>query len=347
MTQSSRSEPSSIGDWIAVEIADPRTQWSMGTFGAIAEFMRDPDEDARFETAPTYCSITTARGGIRLEISEPFQPVAYETVSQKAGQWRHGIALCLPEAQCAMRRRSVLTDLGPDVEALREQDRDGILFDLGLDLLQVDMAVRTADPDLIAVLRACDGTSLFAPGNPAMAAILRTSPHRVFLTRLGRAEVYQPIPSEGQVSPDGPHTHLLARLLRSGRTHAATQPIPDGLVPCAHLFPASPLVDGLGRDKPFDAVEHARFQNLLERFGVPELLELKQSVTSSIEAGLSPEVLVAPQGRFARPTIRIALRQLLALSGPSTALEHWNALFENNAQDSEEDTEDEQKQHGR
>ena len=31
---------------IADQLADPEAQWSLGTFGAIAEFMRDADEPA-------------------------------------------------------------------------------------------------------------------------------------------------------------------------------------------------------------------------------------------------------------------------------------------------------------
>ena len=100
---------------------------------------------------------------------------------------------------------------------------------------------------------ACVATSavqLFEPGNPAMSLILRHSPHRVFVTRAGRVEVYQPIPAHGGVSPEGPHTHVLPKLLAHGRTHAATEPIPAGWVSCAHSYPAHPLRDGYGRAHP-------------------------------------------------------------------------------------------------
>ena len=125
-----------------------------------------------------------------------------------------------------MNARTALTDLGADSAALRERDRDAVLFDLGLGALQVDCCVRIADPEIAAQLRAHCGQPVFC--SSAMGIILATNPHRVFLSRLGRIEVFQPIPPPDGKSPDGPHTHVLPGLLRHRRTHSATEPIPDG-----------------------------------------------------------------------------------------------------------------------
>ena len=93
-----------------------------------------------------------------------------------------------------MNQRAALTEIGPDHQAPREEDREAILFDLGLGALQADFCVRIGDRSLAARLREHAGRSLFEPGNPAMAMILAAHPHRVFISRLGRIEVYQPIP---------------------------------------------------------------------------------------------------------------------------------------------------------
>ena len=82
-----------------------------------------------------------------------------------------------------------------------------------------------------------------------MGLLLETNPHRVFISRIGRIEVYQPIPPPSGKSPDGPHTHVLPKLLKSGRTHAATEPIPEGWIPCAHLYPQHPARDAGGADR--------------------------------------------------------------------------------------------------
>jgi uncharacterized protein DUF6925 len=224
-----------VAAFLGAQLADAETQWSLGTFGAIAEFARDVDEDA----ALSPLSVVTARGGIRIDPAARMHPFAFE-VTTKHGPSRR-IALCLPGDDCAMSRRTVLTELGPDEDALRARDRDAILFDLGLGALQVDCCVRVADPDVARQLRAHCGRPVF--DSPAMGVIVPASPHRVFMSRVGRIEVFQPIPPPHGKSPDGPHTHVLPELLRQRRTHAATEPIPEGLVPCAHIYPAQAASD--------------------------------------------------------------------------------------------------------
>src|SRR5262245_66159348 len=129
-----------------------------------------------------------------------------------------------------MDQRKVLTELGPDREALREQHREATLFDLGLGALQVDVCVRVADADVAAELRAHAGRALFDPGNPAMGVILAANPDRVVVSRLGRVEVYQQIPPADGQRPTGPHTHVLPTLLHHRPAHAATELMPDGLL---------------------------------------------------------------------------------------------------------------------
>jgi hypothetical protein len=190
---------------------------------------------------------------------------------------------------------------------------------------------------LIAGLRASQRRSLFEPGNPAMGLILGASPHRVFVTRAGRAEVYQAIPGPGGKAPEGPHTHVLPKLLAHKRTHAATEPIPRGLVSCAHLYPAHPLHDGYGRAIAFDPARSMAFQRLLSRFGDVEHVRLKRNVVKAINAGAGPAAIAMPTDRFAQASIRIALRQLKASEGSSPALTAWFAAHDNLTSDADED----------
>lgn len=328
-------------DLIAEQLAHPDAQWSLGTFGAIAEFMRDADEPAEMAHSEASISVVTPRGGIRLEARPDLRPIAFETITTSA--WSQRVAFCLAEAQSVMGRRAVLTALGPDRDALRPQDRDAELFDLGLDVLQADCCVRTSDADLIAGLQAQAGRSLFEPGNPAMGLILCHSPHRVFVTRGGRAEVYQAIPLPGGKAPEGPHTHVLPKLLAHRRTHAATEPIPAGWVSCAHLYPAHPLRDGYGRTQTFDAGRHEAFQRLLGEYGLAEHVRLKREVADALAAGAQPSAVHVPTDRFARASVRIALRQANAVSkaanAPARSLAAWLAAYD--AQKLPEDETDE------
>jgi len=316
---------------IEAQIADPDAQWSLGTFGAIAEFARDADEPAEIAQAEQSISVVTPRGGLRIDARPDLRPVAFETVTTSA--WSQRVAFCLPEAASAMNRRAALTEIGPDRGALRALDASALLFDLGLGAHQVDCCIRTAEPELIAGLRAAAGHSLFEPGNPAMGLILRHGPHRVFATRAGRAEVYQPIPAPGGTAPEGPHTHVLPKLLAHRRTHAATEPIPRGFVSCAHLYPAHPLRDGYGRATPFESGRYAAFQRLLSRFGDIEHVKLKRNVVKALNAGAGPEAIAMPADRFAQASIRIALRQVKASGGPSAALTAWFAAHDTGAVD--------------
>jgi hypothetical protein len=324
----SADETVTIQDWIAQRLRDPGAQWSAGTYGAIAEFSRDPSEPTDVVCAPSGGQASTARGAIRVELRKAVLAVAYETTTKNRDQWGQAIALCLPAEDCAMGRRTAIHELGPDSRAIRPEDRDAILFDLGLGAPQVDVCVRASTPELLSALRAGEGRSVFDTGNPATASIFKASPHRVFVTRIGRAEVYQPIPPADGKSPDGPHTHLLPKLLRSGRTHAATVPIPRDWIPCVHLYPTHPQKDGLGTAKAFDRAEYDAFQKALALFGDAELLELKRRVFSGVASGDSPEALTAPKSRFARGVIRVALRQLNALNGSSPSLSQWREKFD-------------------
>ena len=67
-----------------------------------------------------------------------------------------------------MAQREVVTHLGPDNNAIREEDRGAQLFDMGLGLKQCDFLIRTRDDALIEALIAERGRSIFEPGNPAM-----------------------------------------------------------------------------------------------------------------------------------------------------------------------------------
>ncbi|HEY5394610.1 MAG TPA: hypothetical protein VIL16_04355 [Trebonia sp.] len=135
------------------------------------------------------------------------------------------MALCLPEAASATGRRAVITELGPDAEAVRARDRDALLFDLGLGAPHIDACVRTRDPEAIAFPRAVAGSALLDPATGAATALASLRPHRVFASRAGRVEVFTPIPPPDGTSSKGPRTHLLPALLASGRAQPPPPPI--------------------------------------------------------------------------------------------------------------------------
>jgi len=170
-----------------------------------------------------------------------------------------------------------------------------------------------------------------------MKVILAANPHRVFVSCLGRIEVYQPIPPPGGKSPNGPHTHVLPKLLAHGRTHAATEPLPDGWVPCAHLYPPHPLRDRFGQRHSFRRERHDAFQTVLARYGIADRIELKRCVVASVMAGRGPEAISVADDRFARATVRVALRQLRAMDRQSATLFAWLSAYDRLEPSEEED----------
>jgi hypothetical protein len=308
------------------QLKSPETAWSVGSFGAIAEFMRDPDEPVTFHRNGTARSAVTARGGILVSAKPGSRLVASESPTAEA--WNHRVAVCLPHQLCSMSGRRVLTEIGPDAGALRPEDQTGILFDLGFGLLQVDAFVRTTDPSIAFALRRHVGKSVFASDSGAMGVILEASPHRVFVSSVGRVEVFQPIPPPDGKSPEGPHTHVLPKLIAHGRTHPATEPLPDNWVPCAHCYPPHPARDSQGRGHPFNASRHFAFQAMLERYGDVERLALKKQLISSVMAGDEPFAITLNGDRFRRATARVTLRQLQASGARSATLAAWLATYD-------------------
>ena len=63
------SKRDNLLDFLAAQLANDETAWSVGCFGAIAEFMRDFDEAVTFQRAAGSIAAVTARGGLRIEVS--------------------------------------------------------------------------------------------------------------------------------------------------------------------------------------------------------------------------------------------------------------------------------------
>src|SRR3954453_9562755 len=112
-------------DLITEQLADPEAQWSLGTFGAIAEFMRDTDEPTDIQHSDISISVVTPRGGIRLLAHPDLRPVAFETISTQA--WSQRVAFCLPQAAATMNQRKVLTEGGGGDEARRGEARGAMV----------------------------------------------------------------------------------------------------------------------------------------------------------------------------------------------------------------------------
>ena len=164
------------------------------------------------------------------------------------------------------------------------------------------MCVRTSDTDLIAALDALEGKSALGPdGGKAAGLVIKTSPNRVLVSPIARVEVYAAIPGPGGESPMGPHTHMLPKLIASGRTHAANAPIPEGLQPVLSLHPGSPWRDAAGKKRgSFDPNLDAVFESILQHHALPDDRKIRNATENAVKTGTDPASYSWPTTRRAR-----------------------------------------------
>lgn len=215
-------------------LRSPASGFSIGCLGALAEFQ---DVDARVPSNRSNGLIEarSPRGGLRIDSANAVSAVAYETLSAAVDAWQCGVVLVANETTIRTSARSVLTELEPDINAMRDEHRNDVLFDLGVGMPHIDFCIRTSDSSLIKDLRCHVGTPVIEASHRALECIIESSPHRVVMSAIGRIEVYQPI--DRHQTPNGPHTHLLPDLLAKRRTHSANIPVPSGHLPLLTCIP--------------------------------------------------------------------------------------------------------------
>lgn len=313
----------------------PGTTFAVGTFGALAEFVHEPGETVELSGPAPHRQVVSAHGALRLDLTDPALTArAWQRPTGSGASWTHAVALCLPEGRAAGPARPTLTVLGPDEDAPRPADRRAVLVDLGLGVAHLEACVRTADPTLLARLRAAEGTR-FGADPELVGALVEAGPHRVFRTAACRAEVYSPIPPPTGTSPAGPHTHLLPALLAHRRTHAATDPIEPGTVPVLWIFPPHPCRDAMGRERPFDPALAAGFEPLLRAYGDPAEVGAYADVLGAIRAGERARTPPPELSRAGRRGWEVALRLLEAAGETGPTWRSWRAAAPRTGEDAD------------
>jgi len=305
-------------------IDDPRHEWSIGTFGAVGEFRWTEDEPMERRDRDGVIERVTGLAGIKIVPRDDARVIAYDSLHSDGETWGQWVVFCLPMVEPAT--DGTVRRLGPDEDALRAEDRGAVLFDLGVGRGLVQMCARTRDEELIRALDAMEGRSVFDPGSAVNREILRAQPHRVMLSPLGRVEIYTRVPGPGENSPVGPHTHLLPKLVLSGRTHAANAPIPEGMQPVLTLHPRAPWRDAMGQRVPFDEELDESFEGILADFALPEDRAVRAAVEQAVAAGTGPETFAWPQTRRGRAQGRITLRRLARRDAGGVA--SWRAIYD-------------------
>ncbi len=218
----------SLLDELARAAGTPGTAWSIGIYGAIAEFMAHAGEVPQLARCGDGLQLRTRGGALHLRL--PPGARLFELYSRAGTPQRR--VLALHRARVKGTPATGIVELGSDAEAIEPSCREQRLFDLGVTRSAIRFCVRTGDGQLVAALRQAAGRSLFdtAIGDKLVAC----SPDRVVVSPVGRIEVAGPILREGHA---GPHTHLLPALLAQRREMEPGFDLPEGYLAGAVVYP--------------------------------------------------------------------------------------------------------------
>jgi hypothetical protein len=224
--------PALVRDWVRGSFA--AGTWTMGLYGAIAEFEVDGDAVDRSDVQGDV-SFTTNRGALRLSIPASVQVFARQGPATTHDHGADLVVLAVPRDEAS---RAVTRAWGePDEDGIWPEDRSTARYDLDIASAVASFGVRTDDEGLARELDRRGHQpwpGVIAELGPMLVEV---SPHRVVRSGLGRIEVYTPIPAPNGTSPDGPHTHLLPRLLQLGRELPPRLDLPAALAPAAMFYP--------------------------------------------------------------------------------------------------------------
>lgn len=228
--------PEQIGRFVADTLETAAGTWVMGVVGAVGEFCCKPGAATSVRVNADAVIAETDGAAMRLHLTKAVRALTFEPAEVDARESRIVVAV--------RRRRSddpaaaTLTALGVDSAALDPAARTYCLYDLGLGRSDVRFCVRAGDASTCDLLDAHLGTEF--PANLAQIGpgLLAASPTRVIETALGRLEISTAIPPPDDVSPPGPHTHLLPDHLASGRTMPPGLDLPPAYLPGAIFYPA-------------------------------------------------------------------------------------------------------------
>lgn len=187
----------------------PNTGWSIGVYGAVAEFVTRNPMIPEIEIGDDGLILRTPGGSLRLR--PPPGTRMFELVDA-AGKLERRV-LALHRSRLRAMPASGVTELGADEEAIGPAHRTERLFDLGVTRSTIRFCVRTGESTLITALQRANGLDALDPKIGLVPILLTSSPDRVVISPIGRIEVSGPIVRSDR---GGPHTHLLPKLLACG-----------------------------------------------------------------------------------------------------------------------------------
>ncbi|MEM6848143.1 MAG: DUF1289 domain-containing protein [Pseudomonadota bacterium] len=237
------ASPMTVRSTLERALAQPDTAVVVGCHGAVAEFMTPPGERPHVEVDGASITAVVKGGAARLTFGDG---LALFATAAPAGATKAPRLLAAPAAHRKLPIAQGLTRLGNDPAPIARamepdslstaQDRDLVLYDLGLGFRETRFMIRSADTTLIARLDALEGAKLGTLLAEAGTMLLEASPDRVAESPFCRVEVTTKIPPPGARSPRAPHTHLMPGAIALGRLLPPGVGCPPEFVPVALIY---------------------------------------------------------------------------------------------------------------
>jgi predicted Fe-S protein YdhL (DUF1289 family) len=182
-----------IAEFAARSLSEKTGTWAVGCDGAGAQFLCANDEPCEISVSEEEVCALSERGRLKLTIDENVRALQVHNGRPEGG----AILLAVLKAKTSLPVATGLTPLGPDAGALKSECRNEPWFDLGLGRADLRLCLRTAEPKLQDILTRSAGLALPELLHIAGPAILDYNPTRVFVSPLGRVEVFALAPPLG------------------------------------------------------------------------------------------------------------------------------------------------------
>ncbi|MEM6743230.1 MAG: DUF1289 domain-containing protein [Pseudomonadota bacterium] len=225
-----------VREFVLRSLREGAGTWALGVVSAVAEFAPPPGGLVEVEADGDGVVASTAGGLLRFRIDDDVRALVFDP--PETPETLRRVVLAVKRERGRLPAVDTIDDLGPDRDAIRAEDRDARLFDLGLGRKEGRFCVRCPSGPARDALAGAVGMSLASALPRIGPAMVQANPARVVESALGRIEVASAIPAPGGVSPPGPHTYLLPDHLATGRALPAGMLLPHSYLPGAIFHPA-------------------------------------------------------------------------------------------------------------
>jgi hypothetical protein len=264
-----------IKDLIIQSASKTDSSWAIVRDGIVAEFSVVPGDKPSVSFENNILRIDTHRATLCINFDESIDFIVAESGAHGCSPWTQNVYLCVPKQDAKMSCRDKLTYLGH----YKDVQDEGELWDLGVGNKTLDACIIAKDEQTNQLLKQKEGKYIIDDPNFLRELVIH-SPTRLFKSKHAYIIVRQKIPREGEDEVEGPHTHLLPHIIKSGKHFDV--PVPKTMIPVLQTNPFGSVIDGNGDFHKWNGFDEDKFQRFLEKYGDQGYVSLKQNTRKKI-----------------------------------------------------------------